>query len=437
MMRLSLLFFVVGAGLQSWSAEATPATVDTPDIPGHRIVITDHGAVGDGKTICTAAIRSALAACARAGGGQVVVPEGDFLCGPIELASRTDLHLVKGARLRMSQNRADFVQPDGRTVDFIYTREATDVQISGEGTLDGQGKPWWDRVREMESRPEQAKNEPRRPQLIVFDRCERVRLSGVTTMNPPNTHCSIRRCRDLMVEGVTMLAPDDSANTDGLNLTVTNAVIRDCHIATGDDNIVLLASYPAPGGGPGGENVHVSRCTLGVGHGLSIGSYTSGGVRNVVVEDVSFNGTTSGIRMKSSRGRGGLVENVSFSRITMQRVKYPIFLSSYYPREPKHPDEDPAKPLTPKTPLWRHLRIEHVTLTDCVNSIIIHGVPELPFENVEVRNLKADSEYGARIIHAKDVRLAEIDITPLKGPVLTTHHAEVEGLASEPLKCGK
>ncbi|MBK8094510.1 MAG: glycoside hydrolase family 28 protein [Verrucomicrobiaceae bacterium] len=433
MKRLSLLLVAFGALLPVWSTVAAPVTVSTPVIPGQRFIVTDYGAVGDGRTMCTAAIRSAFAACAQAGGGQVVLPKGDFLCGPIELPARTDFHLVKGATLRMSHNRQDFALPEGRTANLIYAREVTDVQISGEGTIDGQGKPWWDRVRELAKHPDEAKKEPQRPQLIVFDRCERVRLAGVTTLNPPNTHCSVRRCVDVTVEDVTMTAPDESANTDGINLSGRNVIIRRCHIATGDDNIVFLSSYPAKDEGPGTANVLVSDCTLGVGHGMSIGSYTGGGLRDITVENVTFDGTTSGIRMKAARDRGGLVENITFRNVTMRKVRTPIFLSSYYPKEPKRPDDDRGEGVTPRTPVWRNIQIEGGTIQDCENSIIIWGLPERPFEDVKLKNLQITAERGAQVYHAKGIRFEGVSLNVKKGPPLTVHQAEVTGMEGTPL----
>jgi polygalacturonase len=414
------------------AAELKGVSIQVPAIPQRDFAITDFGAIGDGKTMNTAAFRAACEACAKAGGGRVIVPEGAFLSGPFELRSGMDLHLAKGAIIKMSPIIEDYPVIHRERQGFISAIDAQDVQISGAGTIDGQGEPWWSAFLKIKG-TEALKTEPRRPQMIAFTRCERVKLEGFTTTRPPNTHCSLRQCKDVMVDGLTMLAPDESPNTDALNLNVRNAIVRNCNIATGDDNIVFLASTPTKEGTPGVENVIVSDCKLGVGHGLSLGSYTSGGIRNVTVENVVFDGTTAGIRLKAARDRGGLVENISFKNVVMKNVKRPVYLTSYYPKEPKHPGNDKAEAIGRKTPLWRNISIENVTITDCPNSITIWGVPEQPITGVSLRNLNVAADRGAAIYHAKAIRFENVEMRVRKGPVLTTFGADVEGLPAEPL----
>lgn len=407
-----------------------------PAIPSRSFPVTDFGAVGDGMKMNTEAFRAATAACAKAGGGHVVVPAGTFVTGPFELKSAMDLHLAKGATIQMSPRTEDYAVSGKERQNFLTATDAHDVQISGEGTIDGQGQAWWDAFRKTKGTAA-AKDEPRRPQMIAFTRCERIGLVGITTMNPPNTHCSLRQCTDVTIDSLTMDAPGDSPNTDALNLNIRNAVIRNCHIATGDDNVVFLASAAAKDGAAGVENISVVNCSFGVGHGVSIGSYTSGGVRNVAVENVTFEGTTAGIRMKADRDRGGLVENISFKKITMNNVKNPIYLTSYYPSTPARPDDDKGGAVGGKIPQWRNIQIEDATLTDCANSIIIWGLPEQPMKDVTLRNLHILAERGALVYHAKNIRFDHVEMHAGKGPVLTTFDAQVEGLASTPLAPAK
>ncbi|MDB6171893.1 MAG: hypothetical protein JWL59_1204 [Chthoniobacteraceae bacterium] len=414
------------------AAEPPAIVPQAPAIPQRNFTITDFGAVGDGTTMNTAAFRASIEACAKAGGGHVVVPEGSFLTGPFELRSATDLHLVKGATVKMSQRGDDYAGTKRERLGFITATEAKDVQISGEGTIDGQGEPWWAAFRKTKGTAA-SEAEPRRPQMIAFTRCERVKLQGITTLNPPNTHCSLRQCKEVTIEGLTMLAPADSPNTDALNLNIRNAVIRNCHIATGDDNIVFLASASNKEGTPGVENVFVSDCKLGVGHGLSFGSYTSGGIRNITVENMTFDGTTSGIRMKAARDRGGLVENLTFKNITMRNVEKPIFISSYYPREPNRPDEDEGQAPGARTPQWQNIMIENGTISDCPNAIIIWGLREQPITGVTLKNLSITADRGAVVYHAKDIRCENVVIHAGKGAALTTFNAQVEGMAATPL----
>jgi polygalacturonase len=402
-----------------------------PVIPQRTFAVTDFSAVGDGSTMNTAAFRKAVDACTKAGGGRVVVPAGDFLCGPFELATAVDLHLMKGAIIRMSQQFDDYPVTKNDRQGFITATAVHDVQISGEGTIDGQGESWWTAFRQTKGTAA-AKSEPRRPQMIGLTRCERVRIEGIKTLNPPNTHCSLRQCSEVSIEGLTMTAPGDSPNTDALNLNVRNALIRNCSISTGDDNIVFLASAPAKDGTFGVENIRVVSCTLGVGHGLSVGSYTSGGIRNISVENVSFDGTTAGIRLKAARDRGGIVENLTFRNIAMKNVKNPIYFTSYYPKEPARPDEDAGGTADNKIPRWRNITIEGGKFANCMSAMIIWGLPEEPVRDITLRNLEIASERGAVVYHAKGIRFENVKVQAAKGAPLTTFDAEVDGMTAVP-----
>ncbi|MEA3188410.1 MAG: polygalacturonase [Chthoniobacter sp.] len=425
-MRLAIaIAFCSTWSLRSYAAETLPAA---PRIPNRSFNITRFGAVSDGKTLNTLAIQKAIDQASTLGGGTVVVETGVFVSGPIELKSNIDLHLAKGATLAMSSVFDDFPITGKDHQNFITATNQHDVQISGEGTIDGRGEPWWIEFRKVKGT---ANTGARRPQMIRFLKCERVKLTGFTTKNPPNTHCSMAECTDVTIEGLTMAAPGDSPNTDALNLRVRNAVIRKCSIATGDDNIVFLASAPASGGGPGVENITVSDCKLGVGHGLSIGSYTSGGIRNISVENVSFDGTTSGIRMKSGRDRGGLVETITYKNITMKNVKFPIYLTSYYPKEPKSPGEDKGESAGAMTPKWHGITIEDMTATDSSNSIIIWGLPEEPMSNIALKHVNITATKGALVYHAKDIHFSNVQLH-VTGAPLSTFNAEVEGMTTTP-----
>jgi len=269
---------------------------------------------------------------------------------------------------------------------------------------------------------------PRRPQLIHIEKSERIEIDGITTVNPPNTHCSLQRSKDITINNVTMTAPDDSPNTDAINLSIVeNVVITGSSISTGDDNIVLLGSGPNDPANPVVKNVTIRDCKLGFGHGLSIGSYTSGGVQNVLAENISFDGTTSGIRMKAWRDRGGLVKNITYKNVTMKNVRFPIFIQSYYPKPPNGPSEDLPNNGQTKLPEWTDVLIEDVTITDCRNSINIWGLPDKKIEGITLRNVKASAQAGAIVFHA-DATFSNVEITPASGPALQIHDAKVTGM---------
>jgi len=431
-MKRSLLCTAILGGLMNATAFGLEPVGDirAPGIPGRELKVTDHGAVPDGKTPATAAIQQTLDAVRDAGGGRVVIPEGRFLSGPIELWSKTELHLAKGAVLVMSDEESDFpAGPKGRPA-FITASKAQDIRLSGEGTIAGQGERWWKVFLDEKARG--VKDAPRRPQLIAIHRCERVEVEGITTVDPPNTHYSLKDCKELVIRGIKAIAPDESPNTDALNLSgVRNVLIRDCHISTGDDNIVLLCGAARTKGVPEVENVVIRDCVLGFGHGLSIGSYTSGGVKNVTVENVSFDGTTSGIRMKAWRDRGGVVEGIRYRDITMKNVRYPVSISSYYPKPPAHPSQDQPAKGPSLNPVWRDITIENLAVTDSKNSIILWGLPDEPVRGVTMKNVRMSAQAGALVFHAKDIAFSDVVILPAAGPALRHFDAEIKGLAGE------
>lgn len=426
---------IIMAAATSPNSLAAPATPAVPTIPDKTFNVVEQGAVADGKTLNTAAIQKTVDKASAAGGGRVIIPAGHFVSGPIVLKSKIDFHLAKGAILEMSGNPDHYPPTRNNRQNFLEAVNAQDVQISGEGLIDGKGEPWWTEFRRTKGSAEEG---PRRPQMIVFTDCERVRLTGFQTKDPPNCHVAMGGTTDVTIEGLTMTAPDESANTDALNLRVRNCVIRKCNISTGDDNIVLLSSRPAADGIPVVDNVWVSDCRLGNGHGLSIGSYTGGGIRNVTCENITFEGTSSGIRLKSGRGRGGVGENLSYKNITMKNVRYPISISSYYPKEPKNPlDDQEKKPVTDRTPVWKNIRIENVTVVNeklpkLGPAITIWGIPEQPITDVTLKDVRITAQLGAIVYNAKDIRFENVELnTP--APKLTTFNAEVTGMEATPL----
>jgi polygalacturonase len=407
------------------AAETSPA-IHRPEIPS----LTREVAAPNGSTLATAAIQQALDAVRDAGGGRVVIPAGRFLSGPLVLGSKTDLHLSKGATLVMSDKDRDFPVERNRRPAFLSTSNTHDVRISGEGTIEGQGERWWKVFLDEKARG--IKDAPRRPQLIAMSRCERVEVEGLSTIDPPNTHYSFKDCHDLAIRGIKATAPDESPNTDALNLSgVHNVLIEHCHISTGDDNIVLLCGGAKKKDVPEVENVLIRDCTLGFGHGLSIGSYTSGGVRNVTAENITFDHTTSGIRMKAWRDRGGVVEDIHYRNITMKNVRYPVWITSYYPKPPAHPSMDQPTEGKSLNPVWRDISIENLTVTDSPNSILLWGLPDEPIENVTFKDTKISAETGALVFHAKNIGFAHVSIRPAAGPELRHFDAEIHGLKSE------
>jgi len=419
------------AGMQIARSQGETVPPARPNIPGKIFRITEFGAKAEPTRNNAAAIQQAIDTAVARGGGCVVIPAGKFMSGPIQLQSRIELHLEAGSTLLMSPNFDDFPVQNQRRQNFISAKDASDLRISGPGTIDGQGAAWWKAFR-LEKNSGSAG--ARRPQLIYLEHCQRIELVGFSTLNPPNTHCSLPGSKDLTIEQVTLTAPGDSPNTDAINLSsVQNVVISHCHISTGDDNIVLLGSGNNDPAAPGVKNVLIHDCQLGVGHGLSIGSFTSAGVQNVRAENLTFDGTTSGLRMKAWRDRGGLVKNITYRNITMQNVRYPIFLSSYYPRLPKGPADDLPANGQNKVPEWRDISMEDVTISHARYAAIIWGLPDRLIENLTLKNVKASADLGAVVFHAQ-ATFENVEIVPANGPALQTDDARVKGMEGTPFQ---
>jgi len=403
------------------ASEAGAQKPASPEIPGNTFVVTDFGAKGDGATINTNAIQQALDKAATAG-GKVIIPKGNFLTGPLVIRSHTNLELQKGAFLKL-RNEIDSIPVEKeRYRNLISINKASDIKISGEGTIDGQGQIWWDKFTAKELIY-------RRPQLLFAERVERLELEGITFLNPPNTHVSLKNCKDVYIHHISIEAPEKSRNTDGLNISVKNCLIEDCSIRTGDDNIAInFGNRNNTTDEPECENITIRNCTFGYGHGLSIGSYTAGGLRNLTVRNCTFEGTTSGIRIKTARGRGGLVENLTYADLKMNHVKWPVFISAYYPKEPISPEADSAQPIDRTTPVYRNISLENITIQNAGDALKIWGIPESPITGIRFVNVKIDAKKGMQIYHAKEVRFERSSIRVAEGERLKTYNATVTGL---------
>jgi polygalacturonase len=412
---LSVLLFSVAV------TAANAQYTKLPSIADKNFSVTDFGAVADGNTLNTKAIQAALDK-ASGSGGCVVIPAGVFLCGPLTINGKTALKIEKGGILRLRNDVDAYPATGNRYLNFINISGAADVKICGEGTIDGQGEIWWKKFTAKEITN-------RRPQMIFIENAQRVEISGVTFLNPPNTHLSIKDGTDVYIHGIHIVAPGNSRNTDGINISARNCTIEDCDIRTGDDNIAInFGNRNSATTEPECSNIVVRNCFFGVGHGMSIGSFTSGGLRNLTVSNCKFDGTTSAIRIKTARGRGGLVENVTYSDIDIKDSKWPIFISEYYPREPDAPEADTTTVTTAFSPVYKNIVLKNVTVSGASDAIKINGIPESPIQGIIFDNVKINSKNGAQIYNAKQVKFAKSSINVEKGQVLKTYQAEVEGI---------
>jgi polygalacturonase len=402
---------------------------------GAKLVdVRDFGAKGDGKTLDTGPIQNALDECGKAGGGVVRIPPGVYLSKPISLWSKTTLLLEGGATLQATREQTDFMKSPGdwlkaKLGDFvplISGKDLTDIAITGKGTIDGAGEVWW--AAAEEARRKQSGFTLPRPRLIVLTRCKNVQITGVTLQNSPTFHFVPTDCEDVLVDGVTILAPDHSANTDAIDPSISRRVtIANCLIDVGDDNIAIKSGKKMAGREFACEDIIVTNCVFKRGHGMSIGSETPGGVRNVTVRDCTFEGTENGIRIKSPRGKGGTIENLICENITMNNVERALTITAYYPKIPK---TDTAQPVTPETPVFKNISIKNFTASCYENAGVIIGLPESLVQNVVLENVSiAAATTGLEIRNARGVQLKNAKVTAKKGEPFIVENAEVEGLA--------
>ena len=323
--------------------------------------IRNYGAVANDDSKDTDAIRKAIDAAVQAGGGTVYFSAGRYVSGTIHLKSNITLHLDAGAVLAFSQDFDDYLPmvpsrwEGTECINFsppIYAYRAENIAIVGRGMIDGQGKAWWDFHRKLRAELQKNKKieEPSkwsrlfaeknagnalmerwesfgcflRPPMIQPVECRNVRIEGISLKDPPFWTINPVYCENLTVTGISIKNPEDSPNTDGVNPdSCRNVHISDCHISVGDDCITIKSGRDEDGRRVGRpcENITVTNCTMLDGHGgVVIGSEMSGGVRRVTISNCVFEGTDRGIRIKTTRGRGGVIEDIRVSNVVMTRI---------------------------------------------------------------------------------------------------------------------
>jgi polygalacturonase len=365
----------------------------------------DFGAKADGVTLDTAAIQSAIDACATRGGGTVYVPVGRYLTGALFFRDNITLHLEAGATLFGSQNPADYPVTPNRWegveqltyAPLMAGNGLKNIAITGRGTLDGQGNFWWKGFREKTlAYP--------RPRLIGFADCQNVLIEGVTLTNSPAWTVNPVRCENVNVRGVTIINPPDSPNTDGINPDSCRLVrISDCYVSVGDDCITIKAGtqHEHPERRAACRDITITNCTLERGHGgVVIGSEMSGDVQNVVISNCVFIGTDRGIRLKSRRGRGGVVENVRVSNLIMDGVLCPFTMNLYYhcngaKGDTTVSDKNP-RPVDDGTPSFRNIHYSHISAVDVkIAAGFFYGLAEMPLEDISLTDISISLTVGA------------------------------------------
>jgi len=416
-------------------------------VKAERIDMRLAGASPSGIKLNTVLINKTIEKLNANGGGTLFFPAGKYLTGAIKLKSNITIELEAGATLLFSDNFDDYLpyvemRHEGIMMKsfspLIYAVDAENITIKGEGKIDGQGKKWWDeffrviidlknngkrdinKYQTMWDQVNDAKvigseiNEDYsealqrrffRPPFIQPIRCKNVRIEGITIVNSPFWTVNPEFCENVSVDRVTIANPL-SPNTDGINPESCRYVhISNCHISVGDDCITLKSGrdLQARKLGWANENITITNCTMLAGHGgVVIGSEMSGGVKKVVISNCVFDGTDRGIRIKSTRGRGGVVEDIQINNIVMRNIQEEaIVLDMLYSKMP-------IEPVTDRTPIFRNINISNVTGSDVLIPIKIRGLEESPISNISFTNINIDGKQKCVFQNCTNIKMKDV-----------------------------
>ena len=439
--------------------------------------IISYGAVSSSNTLNTGAIQQAIDMASKQGGGMVLVPSGFWLTGPIKLLSNVNLHISSGAVLQFSNKPKDYplVRTNWEGVDAIRAQSPIsakgqrNIAITGSGIIDGAGEAWrpvkkgkltageWDKMIHSggvldskketwyptegalkastmdrpgviaagftEANTEEIK-EFLRPNMISLRECEQVLLEGVTFQNSPAWNIHPLLCKHLTVENIYVKNPWFAQNGDGIDIESCEFVsVRNSKFDVGDDGICLKSGKDAEGRKRGRPSAHIliENCIVFHGHGgVVVGSEMSGGVHDLFVNNCQFLDTDVGLRFKTMRGRGGVVENVFIRDISMKNIAgEAILFDMYY--QGKDPvstfgngGETPKIELVPVnegTPQFKNIFIDNVIAKGAETGLLIRGLPEMPIHHIELTNIDVESNQGYRVIEAKDITLKHAKFT--------------------------
>jgi DNA sulfur modification protein DndE len=437
--------------------------------------ILTYGSKADGIVLNTSAIQQAIDECNKAGGGTVLVPKGLWLTGPIDLKSNVNLHLTEGALLQFSNNTNDYplVKTNWEGLDAIrahspiYAVDAENIAITGKGILDGAGEAWrpvkkskvtpseWNQLISSGGVLNEAKDmwypndralkgslakrpgviaegydfakaeevkEFLRPNMINFVRCNGIRLEGVTFQNSPAWCLHPLMSQHIVIRGVSVRNQWNAQNGDGLDLeSCRNVLVENSTFDVGDDGICIKSGRDEEGRKRGmpTEDVIVRNSTVFHGHGgFVIGSEMSGGARNLYVSDCNFLGTDVGLRFKTTRGRGGVVEKIYVNNIRMNNIGgAAILFDMYYmAKDPlaMFAGEDKAaivfKPVTEATPQFKDFYIRDVVCKGAETGIFVRGLPEMNINSIQMENISIQSKKGFVCIEGSNISLKNVTL---------------------------
>jgi polygalacturonase len=253
-----------------------------------------------------------------------------------------------------------------------------------------------------------------RPPFIQFYECNNIIIEGITIRNSPFWTINPEFCNNLLVHGITIENSHDGPNTDGINpSSCSNVRISDCFISVGDDCITIKSGRDADGRkyGKPSENITITNCVMLSGHGgVVIGSEMSGGVKKVAISNCVFHGTDAGIRLKSARGRGGVVEEIRVDNIVMNDIQRNAFIFDLYYDKSSQPEL-----VSERTPVFRNIHLSNITGNNVKKVGYIAGIEEMPIEEIAFSNINMVAETGFTAHTATNIRFYNVDFAVKKG----------------------
>jgi polygalacturonase len=412
------------AALPFAPAEAAPQTP-----PALTLNVRDFGATGGGKTKDTAALQEALDRCAVLGGGEVVVPAGDYLTGAIALRSRTLLRLEKDAAILGSPDFADYpvsqVRWEGKWipghVGLIYAIDASEIGIAGPGRIAGNPA--------VGGRPT-PQSPLRHPALVEPIRCRGIRLEGFSTSHRLMWSIHPANCQDIAIRNLTIRST--GGNGDGIDIDSCRRVrIEGCDIATGDDCISIKSGRGSEAYAlhQVSEDIVISNCTMAdsIFACIGIGSETSGGIRNVRIEHCKFTGArTFALYIKTRVGRGAFLEDISATDLDVSGTRGGFLSLNLLGSGLR--DQFPV-PGDAGIPAARNFRFSNVRVQDCpvlVDAVRIH--PQKPLDGFVLANVTGTCMKGISLANMTHADIRDIHVTGLSGPLLAVHNVTGKGL---------
>ncbi|MHB1023567.1 MAG: glycoside hydrolase family 28 protein [Acidobacteriaceae bacterium] len=421
--------------------------------------IVDYGARNDGSASATDAFREAIQAAKKAGGGTVYVPAGNYVSGPIEMVSNLTLYIDAGATIRFPAVMLPFTKGRQQGIEtltpvpLIGGHDLQNVAILGRGTLTSSNADWmklhgrtlasganpgsangphWEHLLQaLEKHQPVSEAEYKavaaelRPSFIRFMNSKNVLIDGLHFVGSPMWTVHLLYTENATVENL-VIETYPGVHTDGIVVDSSRFVrLANDYIDTGDDGIVLKSGKDADGlrvNRPT-EDVTITNCTVHHAHGaVTIGSETSGSIRNVVASNMTVVDAVNGARIKSRRGRGGVVEDVRFDNWTMENVGEAIVVTNYYRMEGE--TADPGKqPVSKSPPSFQNIAMSNMTIDGAKVLIDVDGLPEMPIEGLRISDVIGTGKVGLRANHTDDLELHNVQLNPATGPAFLVENS--------------